>query len=151
MSNAITTIIGDLRICGRHEAADALTAQENALGFLRQISEQQAYEINQQAATIEAQAREIEALRADAGEGLAPLPAPDLQTDPCSADGTQTDYYTAGTVRRLLVAEREACEIEALRAELARLKAALSWLDRWLGHKSPLECADKVRDALAGK
>jgi hypothetical protein len=48
------------------EAADALTAQENALGFLRQISEQQAYEINQQAATIAEQAREIEALRADA-------------------------------------------------------------------------------------
>lgn len=40
------------------EAADALTAQANSLGFLRQISEQQAYEINQQAA-------EIEALRAD--------------------------------------------------------------------------------------
>ena len=48
------------------KAADALTAQENALGFLRQISEQQAYEINQQAATIAEQAREIEALRADA-------------------------------------------------------------------------------------
>ena len=41
------------------EAADALTAQANSLGFLRQISEQQAYEITQQAA-------EIEALRADA-------------------------------------------------------------------------------------
>ena len=41
--------------------------------------------------------------------------------------------------------------IEALRAELARLKAALSWLDRWIGHKSLKECADKVRDALAGK
>jgi hypothetical protein len=52
------------------EAADALTAQENALGFLRQISEQQAYEINQQAATIAEQAREIEALRADATAAL---------------------------------------------------------------------------------
>ena len=35
------------------EAADALTAQANSLGFLRQISGQQAYEINQQAAEIE--------------------------------------------------------------------------------------------------
>jgi hypothetical protein len=42
-------------------------------------------------------------------------------------------------------------QFEALRAELARLKAALSWLDRWIGHKSLRECADKVRDALAGK
>ena len=42
-------------------------------------------------------------------------------------------------------------QFEALRAELARLKAALSWLDRWIGHKSLKECADKVRDALAGK
>jgi len=48
MSNAITTIIGDLRICGRHEAADALTAQ---------------------AATIAEQAAQIEALRAFA-QGL---------------------------------------------------------------------------------
>jgi hypothetical protein len=40
-------------------------------------------------------------------ERLGLLPAPDLQADPCSADGTQTDYYTAGTVRRLLAAERE--------------------------------------------
>jgi hypothetical protein len=45
------------------EAADALTAQANSLGFLRQISEQQAYEINQQAA-------EIEALRAEATAAL---------------------------------------------------------------------------------
>lgn len=40
-------------------------------------------------------------------EWLGQLPAPDLQADPCSADGTQTDYYTVGTVRRLLAAERE--------------------------------------------
>ena len=45
------------------EAADALTAQANSLGFLRQISEQQAYEITQQAATIAEQAAEIERLR----------------------------------------------------------------------------------------
>lgn len=38
---------------------------------------------------------------------LGPLPEPDLQTDPCSATGTQTDYYTAETVRHLLAAERE--------------------------------------------
>lgn len=36
-----------------------------------------------------------------------PLPEPDIRTDPCNADGTQTDYYTAVTVRRLLDAERE--------------------------------------------
>lgn len=42
-------------------------------------------------------------------EGLGPLPSPDMQADPCSADGAQTDYYTAGTVRRLLAAERERC------------------------------------------
>ena len=41
----------------------ALTAQANKLGFLRQISEQQMYEISQQAA-------EIEALRAEANAAL---------------------------------------------------------------------------------
>jgi hypothetical protein len=44
-----------------------------------------------------------------------------------------------------------AAEIEALRSDVARLKAALSWLYRWIGHKSLKECADKVRDAQAGK
>jgi hypothetical protein len=67
------------------EAADRLTAQENALGFLRQISEQQAYEINQQAATIAEQARDIEALRA----------AVLAERDACAAlcDQRSTDHW----------------------------------------------------------
>ena len=51
-----------------------------------------------------------------------PRPEPDMQTDPCSADGTQTGYYTASTVRQLLAAERErmSAEFEASAELLAR-------------------------------
>ena len=45
-----------------------------------------------------------------------------------------------------------AAEIEALWAEVTRLKSALSWLDRWIGHKTLMECADKISATIeAGK
>ena len=36
----------------------------------------------------------------------------------------------------------------ALADEIERLQKTLMWLDRWMGHKSLLECANEVRKAL---
>ena len=73
-------------------------------------------------------------------ELLGPLPEPDLQADPCSADGTQTEYYTAGTVRRLLAAERE---------RLAREVAGLHMAQSVNNQNHPSAWHDAVDAALA--
>ena len=89
-------------------AADALTAQANSLGFLRQISEQQAYEINQQAA-------EIEALRV-----------------------AEADFHMEYRLKCDVETKAQAAEIEALRAALQEADTimghdedATEWRVKW--------------------